>query len=141
MVIWLDVRDDKGSAIEVPMPALEQVFLSRAEAEPNDDWGRRWVYLVPVAAEKGEKDCRSPKVAWVTIDDPPLGIELDQACGELLRITGIPSEWIDELSEQDLEVTCARLPIPSLRASTPLPYLVLWLTPGFVFPPGRLGLL
>ena len=70
----------------------------------NDDWGRRWVYLVPVAAEKGQKASRTPKVSRVTIDQPPSGIELDQACGELLRITGIPSEWIDQLSEQDLEV-------------------------------------
>ena len=120
IVIWLQPRDDAGNLVDVPLSVARQM-LKRASGVGNDGGGvasgggrrrrkkggasssfetnqySRWVFVVPV--KRAVMPAATETFVVHSIVAPPSNILMDQACGDLLRLTNVPAKWLDGLTE------------------------------------------
>ena len=110
IVVWLDTRNTSGEPVEIPLSVLTDLL------HPNVGWakkkkttqldkfyGHRWVYIVSTKQPDAPDALNGkPKIMLRQLTEPPAEIQLDEASGDLLRITNVPAGWLDRLAESDL---------------------------------------
>ena len=101
ILIWLDLHDRDGNPVGVSTDDIDAMLGATAQRT-----GTQWVFVValtPTAAI--DPDC---DIALHTIDDPPVGVAAGDACGDVVRVTGLSSAWLNMLSGPDVKRIAAR---------------------------------
>ena len=118
IVIWIQPRNKEDEIVELPIELVKAMLKARSDGvgrrrkkkgvsaiqTANDYSDARFVFVVPVRHAEVAKRTKTQTFVCHAIQTAPTNVQMDEACGDLLRVTSVPEMWLDKLTEGTLTV-------------------------------------
>ena len=116
IIIWIQPRNKEDEIVELPIELVKSMLKARAGGAgrrrkkkgasaiqaANDFSDARFVFAVPVRNADEAKRTKTQTFVCHAIQTAPTNVQMDEACGDLLRVTNVPQAWLDKLTEGTL---------------------------------------